>query len=155
MSGGGRIAERTEIRREFACFGSRCGAIVQGAGPAGSAEQAAALAARKLLGWHGRFSRFVPDSELMRLNRDPRQTVPVSGLMARLAQAVVVAGGLTGGLVDGTLVEQIERAGYVRDLREPLPLSLALEAAPPLKPAAPASGGRSRRRSVDGVAAPG
>jgi FAD:protein FMN transferase len=149
MIGSGRIAERTEVRREFACFGSRCGAIVQGDGPAGSAQQAADLVARKLLDWHGRFSRFLPDSELVRLNRDPRQTVPVSGLMARLGQAVVVAGGLTGGLVDGTLVEQIERAGYVRDLREPLPLSIALELAPPRKPAAPAGAGAWQRISVD------
>jgi thiamine biosynthesis lipoprotein len=148
MTGGGTI-EQTETRQEFACFGSRCGAIVEGDGPAGSARQSSDLVRRKLLGWHERFSRFLPDSELARLNRDPRETVPVSGLMARLAQAVAAAGELTGGLVDGTLVEQIERAGYVRDLRERLPLSLALELAPPRKPAAPAGTGAWQRISVD------
>jgi thiamine biosynthesis lipoprotein len=149
IDSGGQIVARAGVREEFACFGSRCGAIVQGAGPAGSAEQAAALVRRKLLGWHGRFSRFPADSELTRLNRDPRQTVPVSGLMARLAEAVVLAGRLTGGLVDGTLVQQLERAGYVRDVREPLPLSLALELAPPRKPAAAAAAGAWQGISVD------
>jgi FAD:protein FMN transferase len=46
-------------------------------------------------------------------------------------------------------VEQIERAGYVRDLREQLPLSLALELAPPRKRAAPAGTGAWQRISVD------
>src|SRR5438270_13653056 len=111
MIGGGQTTEQTDIRQEFACFGSRCGAIVRGDGPAGSARQASDLVRRKLLGWHERFSRFLPDSELARLNRDPRETVPVSGLMARLAPAVTGARELTGGLVDGTPVEQIQRAG--------------------------------------------
>ena len=146
---GGQAVAQAEAREEFACFGSRCGAIVQGAGPAGSAEQAVALVRRKLLGWHGRFSRFLPDSELMRLNRDPRRMVPVSGLMARLADAVVLADRLTGGLVDGTLVQQLERAGYVRDVREPLPLSLALELAPPRRPATAAAAGAWQRISVE------
>ena len=59
-----------------------------GSGEAGSAPHASALARRKLLSWHQRFSRFLPDSELSLLNRDPRREVPVSRLMARFARAV-------------------------------------------------------------------
>jgi thiamine biosynthesis lipoprotein len=94
---------------------------------------------RELLGWHRRFSRFLADSELSRLNGDQRELVPLSPLMARFTSAVVTAGSLTGGLVDATLIEQIERAGYVRDLGSGLALVEALELAPQRKPAAPAS----------------
>ena len=39
----------------------------------------------------------------------------MSAMMARLAQAVRVAGELTNGLVDATLVDEIEAAGYAAD----------------------------------------
>ncbi len=52
----------------FDCFGGRCG--VWGGDEAG--------ARRQLESWHRRFSRFRPDSELSRLNRDPREVVPIS-----------------------------------------------------------------------------
>jgi thiamine biosynthesis lipoprotein len=126
-----------EANETFDCFGSVCGAHVIGAGPAGSAREATELVRHSLMGWHGRFSRFLADSELSRLNHDPRAAVPVSALLARLARAVRSAGRMTGGLVDGTLVDQIERAGYAGEPRRPLPLSLALELAPPRRPAAP------------------
>jgi FAD:protein FMN transferase len=128
----------TEVIESFDCFGSVCSVLVTG-GPAGAraACEAALLARRALERWHAEFSRFLEGSELSRLNADPRETVPVSALMARLARAVLDARSLTRGLVDGTLLEQIEAAGYVRDLREPLPLAIALKLAPTRKPAAP------------------
>ncbi len=127
--------ERSEVIEEFDCCGSRCAVLVSGAGRERSAREAAALARRSLLAWHTRFSRFVPDSELSLLNADPRTVVPVSALMARFAQAVRTAGSLSRGLVDATLLEEIESAGYVRDLHAGLPLTLALELAPPRRPA--------------------
>jgi FAD:protein FMN transferase len=138
--------ERSET---FACLGSTCAALVTGSGRAGSASDAVAMVRRALLGWHGRFSRFLPDSELARLNRDPRELVRVSPLMARLARAAVAAGSLTSGLVDATLLEEIEGAGYVRDLRGSLPLALALRLAPGRRPAAAAAGARWRQLEVD------
>jgi thiamine biosynthesis lipoprotein len=106
------------------------------------ARHAARIARQKLEQWHVRFSRFIGDSELSRLNADARDTVPVSALMARFAQAVIDAGSLSGGLVDGTLLDQIETAGYARDLGEPLALAVALELAPERRPAcAPAIAG--------------
>jgi thiamine biosynthesis lipoprotein len=125
-----------EIGESFACFGSSCSALVIGDGPEGSAQDAVALARRKLLDWHARFSRFLSESELSIVNGDPRGEVPVSGLMARFARVVAEAGSLTGGLVDATLLDPIERAGYGDDLRaDPLPLATALQLAPARRPA--------------------
>jgi thiamine biosynthesis lipoprotein len=112
-----------EVIEEFDCFGSRCAALVFGSGQAGSARDAVSMARRRLLAWHGRFSRFLPASELSRLNDDPRPSVPVRPLMARFAHAVRNAGSLSGGLVDATLLADIESAGYTRDLDRPLALA--------------------------------
>lgn len=73
-----------------------------------------------LLDAHRRLSRFDPESELSRLNRDPRHEVPASPLLRRLVAAVLTAGLGSGGLVDATLLEEIERAGYATS-REPAP----------------------------------
>jgi len=145
MSGDGEVIET------FDCFGSSCAALVIGAGSAGSAREAARLARCSLLGWHERFSRFLPTSELSLLNGDPRREVPVSPLMARLAQAVRSAGALTGGLVDATLLEQIESAGYAEDLPRPLALAAALRLAPARRPAGVGASQRWQLLSVDPI----
>ena len=112
--------EHAESTRSFACFGSGCAVYAIGDGPSDSAEDAVELARRELLGWHERFSRFLPQSELSLLNGDRRAVVPASALMCRLAQAVRDAGSATGGLVDATLVDELERAGYAGQLGRPL-----------------------------------
>jgi thiamine biosynthesis lipoprotein len=140
---------RDELDIGFDCFGSSCRAYVAGNGREGSTRAALALVRRSLLAWHARFSRFLPDSELSLLNGDPRWEVPASVLMTRFAQAVREAGSLTGGLVDATLVAEIERAGYTEDLRHPLPLARALELAPARRPAAAATAAGWQRLEVD------
>jgi thiamine biosynthesis lipoprotein len=136
----------SERRETFPCFGSECTVIVAD----GDAENGVALAKRRLLEWHHRFSRFEPDSELSSLNADPRPTVPVSPLMRRLLEAVVEAADSTGGLVDATLVGEIERAGYDAHFdTESVPLAAALALAPPRAPARPSQGARWREISVD------
>jgi thiamine biosynthesis lipoprotein len=82
-------------------------------------------------------SRFRPDSELCRVNADPGTEVAATALMLDLAEAVGWAGELSGGLVDGTLLDPIEDAGYVdsfdasnhRDQPEP-PVGRRLAALP-------------------------
>ena len=101
-----------EAIETFPCFGGRASVIVMGDGPAGSAAEAATTARRRLLEWDEQFSRFEPASELSRLNADPRPTVEVSGVMARLVSAILDAARSSGGLVDATLVGELERAGY-------------------------------------------
>jgi thiamine biosynthesis lipoprotein len=138
-----------ELTRTFDCFGSSCEVRLGAPARAQEALRAVELVQRKLEGWHARFSRFLPGSELCRLNGNPSRTVPVSPLMARLAQAVALAGSSSGGLVDGTLIDQIEAAGYVRDLRHPLPLAMALALAPGRRPARAASDAGWRHLEVD------
>ena len=126
-------AERLET---FACFGSTCSLLVRGEPTA--AGDAVAQARARLMGWHQQFSRFEPDSELQRVNADARETVPASPMLLALADAITAAGALSGGLVDATLVDAIEQAGYTGHLDGPaLPLAQALTLAPARRAAAP------------------
>jgi FAD:protein FMN transferase len=143
----------SEVRDEFRCFGALCAVVVDGSGRTGTAAADAVAAARRsLLRWHAQFSRFLAGSELSRLNADLRDAVPVSPLMGRLVEAVADAGERTGGLVDGTLLHDIEAAGYLGDLRRPLPLKLALGLAPRRRPAGPSSERRFEQIGFDRVA---
>lgn len=100
-----------ETRRSFECFGGWVTLSVLAA-PAMQPERALLAAEATLLDAHRRLSRFLPDSELSRLNRDRRTTVPAGPLMVELAIAAREAGRLSGGLVDATLLDRIEAAGY-------------------------------------------
>lgn len=140
----------SEAIERFDCFGSRCAVLVSGEGRAGSPEQAARLVRRRMLRWHERFSRFEPASELSRLNSDPRARVRVTSTMARLAEAVVRAASETGGLVDSTLVAEIEAAGYVSSLDTSVPMREAFKLAPPRRPATPARRQWWRELRIDG-----
>lgn len=122
-----------EARLEFDCFGGRVEVRAAGAGAAAALEAARA----RLLDAHRRLSRFDPGSELSRLNRDSRRAVPASPLLRRLAAAVYEAGALSGGLVDGTLLAEIERAGYSSTLLATAPLPSSLPATPSPAPAGP------------------
>lgn len=100
-----------EVRRSFECFGGWTGVRVSGAASQ-EPERAATAAEARLLAAHRRLSRFLPESELSRFNRDPRATVPAGALLLELAAAAREAGRLSDGLVDATLLSEIERAGY-------------------------------------------
>jgi FAD:protein FMN transferase len=132
----------------FACFGGRASVHVIG-DPAG-ARAAVARARRRLLAWHARFTRFEPDSELMRLNADPRTGVLVTPLMARFAEAARAAAERTGGLVDATLLGELEQAGYRGELSSELPLGRALGLAPPRTPARASRAESWRSLEVEG-----
>lgn len=122
----------SEASVEFECFGGRAEVWAGGAGAPEALERARA----RLLDAHRRLSRFDPGSELSRLNRDERTEVPASPLLRRLVVAVSEAGERSGGLVDGTLLTQIERAGYTDSLpRREHPGHLL--SAPPGRPAGP------------------
>ena len=139
----------TEAAATFDCFGSTCAVVVDAGMHTIEARAAVDTARRRLLGWHDRFSRFIPSSELSRLNRDPRAEVPVSALMGQFVEAVAGAAEQSGGLVDGTLLREIETAGYRHDLGRPLPLPLALRLAPRRRPARPSRDASWRRVSFD------
>jgi thiamine biosynthesis lipoprotein len=146
------VTNGAEASASFDCFGSTCAAIVAGDGTWGRASDAVAMARRRLLAWHRRFSRFEASSELSRLNDDPRAEVPVSGAMATFVAVVLHAARTTGGLVDATLLRELEVAGYVGDLPTSVPLPEALALAPPRRRAGPSPAGGWRRLRLDPVA---
>ncbi|MGN6814764.1 MAG: FAD:protein FMN transferase [Solirubrobacterales bacterium] len=101
----------SEVRRTFECFGGLVNVSVFGP-QSMEPEKATAAAEAELLAAHRKLSRFLPESELTRLNRDPRASVPADPLLLRLASAAREAGELTKGLVDATMLSEIEAAGY-------------------------------------------
>ena len=98
-----------------------------------------------------RLSRFEPGSELSRLNSSPLVGVPASDLLRAAVSAGLWAAARSGGLVDPTLVDALERAGYASSLADAVPASLAeaLEAAPTRRPARPSPTSRWREVFVD------
>jgi thiamine biosynthesis lipoprotein len=143
------MTTQTEVAQTFACFGSTCGAHVMGEGPAGDPADAVAAVRRRLLDWHGRFTRFSPSSELSVLNDDRRAEVAVTPFMARFVEAAVGAAYETGGLVDPTLLRPLEDLGYRGESAAPLSLDLALRLTPVRAPAAPAARAAWRDVVVD------
>lgn len=135
----------------FPCFGSTARVYVGGSGLDGRpAELAALVVKRQLLGIHKRLSRFSGLSELSRLNADRRATVPASAALRALARAAVQAGRQSDGLVDATLLEEIERAGYAasREGQDGLGTAGALRSVTRRRPAR-AGLGRWREIHVD------
>lgn len=98
-----------------------------------------------------RLSRFVPESELSALNRDPRFAVPASALLRAAVRAGLWAAERSDGLVEPTLIAALERAGYVdsRDGVAPASLRAALDGAPTRRPARPDPRSRWREIVVD------
>jgi FAD:protein FMN transferase len=142
------VAVPVEQRETFDCFGSHCTVIVADA-RVPEARAAVASARRRLLAWHEQFSRFLADSELTRLNENLDATVHVSPMMRWVVAAATKAANATGGLVDPTLVREIELAGYDRHLEpDGLPLAVALALAP-----ARSAGGASPASAWRGVRA--
>jgi len=139
----------------FDAMGSHVRLLIGEPGPGTAAAPAAAKAARRFVVEFDRaLSRFKPESELCALNRDERESVPASELLRTAVRAGLRAAELSGGLVDPTLVGEIESAGYVAS-RAGIPgvsLGAALEAAPPRHPAGANPVEAWRRFSVDDAA---
>ncbi|MGK2956372.1 MAG: FAD:protein FMN transferase [Solirubrobacterales bacterium] len=129
------------MKRTFRSLG---GKVTIRAGGAGAAA-AIASAEKATQDLHRRLTRFEVDSELCLLNSDPRREVPSSPLMIRFAEAVRTAGELSNGLVDATLLEAIEDAGYTDsiDSDSATPVASMFDAIAETS-CQPASGSRSR-----------
>jgi thiamine biosynthesis lipoprotein len=127
-----------ELDRTFDVFGSRARLLVIPA--ADDAHRRVALLERHLRDMHHRLTRFHPDSELSRMNADPREVVPVSYQLERAVAAALRTARLSRGLVDPTLLPELVAAGYESSLAQRTPASLqrALAAAPRRRPAQPA-----------------
>ncbi len=97
-------------QRTFECMGTTCAIVLTGTDAAGAAEAAEA----RVRALAATLTRFDPDSELSRVNADPRPVVPASAAVRALFRAAAWAAGATGGLVDAALLDGLERAGYTR-----------------------------------------
>lgn len=137
----------------FHCMGSDVRLIVDAPLRPGlpAAAAAAARERRYLEDFARRLSRFRPDSELSALNAAPAAEAPASLLLRAAVAAGVWAAQRSGGLVDPTLVGELERAGYdsSHDGRAPASLPQALAAAPPRRPARPRADRRWRLIEID------
>jgi FAD:protein FMN transferase len=119
----------------FTCMGCRMRLLADGV----DADEV--RAARRLLeALDARLSRFRADSELSRLNADPRTTVPASPPLRGAVGAALWSAERTDGLVDPTLLGALERQGYSVSLSglETIPAVAGLAAAPPRAAARPA-----------------
>ncbi len=116
-----------------------------------SAAEAAERERAYIEDFASRLSRFRPDSELCGLNGDPAFEVPASLLLRTAVAAGLWAAERSEGLVDPTLLEEIEAAGYERSQEGCAPASLheALACAPLAGPAHPRAHGRWREIEVD------
>jgi thiamine biosynthesis lipoprotein len=73
-------------------------------------------ARRRVAELEARWSRFLPDSEISRLNRCPEQPVEVSPQTFTLVEHAVAAWRATAGRYDPTVLPALRAAGYDRDL---------------------------------------
>ncbi|MBK8293590.1 MAG: FAD:protein FMN transferase [Solirubrobacterales bacterium] len=139
------------IQRTFSSLGGKVN--LQGGGD--GALEAVAAAEKAIRDLHRRLTRFEDDSELSRLNSDPRHQVPSSPVMIRFAQAARYAGELSGGLVDATLLEAIKKAGYTEsidpDSAEPAAIDFTGPAKTNRSPGAASASSRWESISVDHI----
>ena len=139
----------------FPCMGTTVRLLV--GPPATPSAPPAEEAAQRVRAWLENYdrllSRFRADSELSRLNADPRDVVPVSPVVAAALRAAIWAARASDGLVDPTLARELETAGYARSragaTAESLPDALAW--APPRAPACPNPRATWQLVEVDGA----
>lgn len=95
------------MSRSVPLMGGGVGIHLQPAGRAATSRDAAEAEAilRRIAAWADRLTRFTATSELSRLNRDPRDEVPVGPTLAAMLDWGRYAEGLTGGIVDIGLLD--------------------------------------------------
>ena len=143
-----------EHERAFDLFGSRVRILVGVPTTGNSDPRLACMRIEAMLRrMHRDLTRFDYASGLSALNRDPGETVRVGPSVAMLVRAGVRAADASGGLVDFTVLDSIEDAGYgsSRIGVAPAPLAEALASAPVRRPAAAAAAEAWRSFRVDRV----
>ena len=101
----------SELR--FPSMGSDAHVIVEG-----GCEQLADEARRRLFDLEQRWSRFLPNSEVNRLNDHAGEAIAVSAETVLLVERAVEAWRITGGAFDPTVLGDVIRAGYDRTFEE-------------------------------------
>ena len=101
--------------RRFNALGSTCELLALGVGQ-GALERCE----QRVREEEARFTRFVTDSELARLNAGDGRYVPVSPEMFAMLEAALWAYQESGGLVNAAILPALTAAGYDRPFREGL-----------------------------------
>ncbi len=145
-----------ESDRRFGLFGSHVrvliGAPVRPDLPSGEAMGIQIEFFLRLL--HRKLTRFDGGSELCALNAEPAESCSVSPTLAVAVDAALWAARRSDGLVDPTLVGELEDAGYATSRADLTPAGIdeALAVAPEREAASPRSDSRWRSVAVDTVA---
>jgi FAD:protein FMN transferase len=111
--------------RRFSALGSTCELLALGAGQA-----ALERCEQRVLEEEARFTRFVKDSELARLNAGDGRYVPVSPEMFAMLEAALWAYEESGGLVNAAILPALTAAGYDRPFRQGLSQTASAEPVP-------------------------
>ncbi|HWK18742.1 MAG TPA: FAD:protein FMN transferase [Solirubrobacteraceae bacterium] len=142
----------TEHEHSFELFGTRLRVLVSSAMPLTLATQLITRRVKhRLQAIHRELTRFEPSSELNHLNAHAGEPVRVSETLLEGVQGAPQAARLSDGLVDPTVLSELERAGYAtsRVGISPAPLADALRWAPPRSPAGPGPAAEWKRIHVD------
>ncbi len=119
-------ASTREVR--FPAMGTEVVVLTTGRMPAGAAARVRELFATR----EAALSRFLPTSELSRLNRSAGRAMEVSPLMLETVDAAIRAAAATGGAFDPTLGRQMAAIGYDRPFG--LPRRVTVLGMPPAGP---------------------
>ena len=103
---------------------------------------------------HRKLTRFDKNSELCALNAEPGESCSVSPTLAAAVEAALWAARRSSGLVDPTLVNELEDAGYATSRADQASEDIAdaLAGAPEREAASARADSRWREISVDAVA---
>ena len=144
-----------EYERRFDLFGSRVRLLIGNPVHADfpSPEAMAIQIEFFLRLLHKKLTRFESRSELCALNAETGERCSVSPTLAVAVDGALWAARRSGGLVDPTLVSELESAGYDRSRAGETPASIAdaLALAPERAPARPSDDSRWSEISVDAV----
>jgi FAD:protein FMN transferase len=144
-----------EHEHSFDLFGTCVRLLVAAPGEARLDARIAALPVQaRLTRLHRALTRFDPASELSQLNRRAGTTVSVSQTMLEAIAAALHAAHISEGLVDPTVLPQLELAGYAHSRAglEPADLAAAIAAAPMRRSAHAHPAGVWRRIELDPAA---
>ena len=127
-------------RAEFRAMGPTISMLL----PEGQAESGAQIVCALFSEWEATLSRFLPESELSRLNEHAGIPVAVSDLLYSVLATALTAAQATEGVYDPAMLDQLVKIGYDRTFDE-----LAAVDFDPIIPGEP--GGRWRGIKVDPI----
>lgn len=148
--------QHVEYDRRFKLFGSHVRVLIGApVRPGLASPEAMAIQIEFFLRLlHRKLTRFDKDSELCALNADPGESCSVSPTLAAAIEGALWAARRSGGLVDPTLVDELEDAGYATSRADLASEGIAdaLAGAPEREAASRRADSRWQEISVDAVA---